>query len=108
MAGTQHILTETLAGARVLTAAEFANYGQYDCDCGGASRNVDLPAGSAALAGQEFVVRNSSDGVETITLRLTGGGATVATIDQNESAKVFCHGTVAPTFTAVVLKVGAT
>lgn len=108
MAGKQRTLTETLTGARVLTAAEFASNGVIDLDCGGGARNVDLPAGSAALAGQECIVRNSSDAAETITLRLTSGGATVATIDQNESAVVLCHGTVAPTFTAVVMKVGAT
>lgn len=108
MSNKQLTLTETLTGARVLTAAEFSDYGVLDFDCGGASRNVDLPAGSAALAGQQIIYRNSSDAAETVTLRLTSGGATVATIDQNESAVVLCHGTVAPTFTAVVTKVGAT
>lgn len=108
MAGTQRTLTETLAADRVLTAAEGAGYGVFALDCGGSARNVDLPAGTAALASRQWVVRNASDGVEAITLRLTGGGATVATIDQNESALVWCHGTVAPTMTAVVLKVGAT
>jgi hypothetical protein len=108
MAGKQRTLTETLTGARVLTAAEFRDYGVLDFDCGGAARNVDLPAGSAALAGQEIIYRNSSDAAETVTLRLTSGGTTIATIDQNESALVYCHGTVAPTFTAVVMKIGAT
>lgn len=108
MARKQLTLTETLTGARVLTAAEFNDYGVLDLDPGGASRNVDLPAGSAALAGQQTIVRNAADAAETITLRLTGGGATIATIDQNESAIVWCHGTVAPTMLAVVLKIGAT
>ena len=108
MAGTQHTLTETLTGARVITAAEFSNYEVFDFDCGGASRNVDLPAGAAALAGQQIIVRNSSDAAETITLRLTSGGTTIATIDQNESALVHSNGTVAPTFLAVIMKVGAT
>ena len=107
MAEKQLTLTETLSGDRVLTAAEFGNYGVIDFDPG-AARNVDLPAGSAALAGQQLLIRNSANAAETITVRLTGGGATVATVDQNESALVFCHGTVAPTFTAVVMKVGAT
>ena len=106
MAEKQLTLTETLSGDRVLTAAEFSNYGVWDVTPG-AARNVDLPAGSAALAGQQFIIRNAAQSAHTITLRLTGGGATVATVDQNESALVFCHGTVAPTFTAVVLKVGA-
>lgn len=107
MAGTQHTLTETLGADRVITAAEFANYGVIDFDPA-AARNVDLPAGSAALAGQQIILRNSANAAETITLRLASAGATVATLDQNESAIVLCHGTVAPTFTAVVMKVGAT
>lgn len=107
MAGTQHTLTEVLAADRILTAAEFANYGVIDFDPG-AARNVDLPAGSAALAGQQLMIRNSANAAETITVRLTSGGTTIATVDQNESVLVFCHGTVAPTFTATVLKVGAT
>lgn len=106
MAEKQLTLTETLSGDRVLTAAEFSNYGVIALDPG-AARNVDLPAGSAALAGQKILIRNAADAAETLTVRLTGGGATVATIDQNESAEIHCHGTVAPTFTAVVLKVGA-
>lgn len=106
MAEKQLTLTETLAADRVLTAAEFTNYGVIDFDPA-AARNVDLPAGSAALAGQQLLIRNSANAAETITVRLTSAGATVATLDQNESALVFCHGTVAPTFTAVVLKVGA-
>jgi hypothetical protein len=107
MSGKQLTLSETLGADRILTAKEFADYGVIDFDPAGA-RNVDLPAGSAALAGQQIILRNSANAAETITLRLTAGGTTVATIDQNESAVVLCHGTVAPTFTAVVMKVGAT
>lgn len=105
MSNKQLTLSETLAADRVLTAAEFSNYGVIDFDPA-AARNVDLPA-ATTLGGQQVIIRNSANAAETITLRLTGAGATVATIDQNESALVFCHGTVAPTFTAVVLKVGA-
>lgn len=108
MSNKQRTLAETLTADRVLTAAEVLNNGVIDLDPGGAARNVDLPAGSADLAGQTVLIRNAADAIETITLRLTAGGATVATIDQNESALVYCHGTVVPTFTAVVLKVGAT
>lgn len=107
MAGTQHTLTETLAADRVMTAAEFANYGVYDVTPG-AARNLDLPAGSAALAGQSIMIRNAAQAAHTITVRLTSGGTTIATVDQNESALVYCNGTVAPTFLATVLKVGAT
>lgn len=108
MSNKQLVLSETLGADRVLTAAEFAAYGVIDFDPGGAGRNVDLPAGAAALAGSQLRIRNSADGAETLTVRLTSGGATVATVDQNESALIYCEGTVAPTFTAVVLKVGAT
>jgi hypothetical protein len=107
MSGKQLTLSETLAADRVLTAAEFRDYGVIDLDPT-AARNVDLPAGSAALAGQQVIIRNSANAAETITVRLTAAGATVATVDQNESAVILCHGTVAPTFTAVVMKVGAT
>ncbi len=106
MSNKQLTLSETLAADRVLTAAEFSAYGVIDF-APAAARKVDLPAGYAALAGQQLLIRNSANAAETITVRLTSGGATVATLDQNESALVFCHGTVAPTFTAVVLKVGA-
>ena len=102
------VLSETLGAARILTEAEFRDYGVIDLDCGGSSRNVDLPAQSAAITGSQVRIRNSSDAAETITLRLTAGGTTIATIDQNESALVYCEGSVAPTFVAVVLKVGAT
>jgi hypothetical protein len=107
MAGKQRTLSETLTGARVLTAAEFRDNGVIDLDPGGSARNVDLPV-ATVLGGQDCIIRNSADAAETITLRLTSGGTTIATIDQNESAIVYCHGTVAPTFLAVVLKVGAT
>ena len=108
MSGTQRTLTATLAADRIITAAEGGAYGVFNFDCGGASRNLDLPAGTAVLAGRQWIIRNSSDGPETITVRHTSGGTTIATVDQNETAIVLCHGTVAPTMTAVVMKVGAT
>jgi hypothetical protein len=107
MSGSQRTLTETLSADRVLTAAEFRDYGVLNITPG-AARNIDLPAGSAALAGQDIILRNAAQSAHTITLRLTAGGTTIATIDQNESAIVQCNGTVAPTFLAVVMKVGAT
>jgi hypothetical protein len=106
MSQAQLTLTETLAADRVLTVAEFQDYGVLNITPG-AARNVDLPA-ATVLGGQQIIVRNAAQAAHTITLRLTGAGATVATIDQNESALVYCHGTVAPTYTAVVMKVGAT
>ena len=106
MSNKQLTLTETLDADRVLTAAEFQNYGVLDITPG-AARNIDLPV-ATTLGGQTVLLRNAAQDAHTITLRLTSGGASVATIDQNESALVYCHGTVVPTYTAVVLKVGAT
>jgi hypothetical protein len=106
MSNKQLTLTETLGADRVLTIAEFSSYGVIELDPA-AARNVDLPV-ATTLGGQQCIIRNAANAAEAITLRLTGAGATVATIDQNESALVFCHGATVPTFTAVVLKVGAT
>lgn len=107
MSNKQLTLSETLAADRVITPAEYANYGVFDFDPA-AARNVDLPPGTAALAGSSIWIRNSANAAETITVRLTAGGTTIATVDQNESVHVMCNGTVAPTFVATVYKVGAT
>ena len=102
------ILEETLSGAKVLTAQEFTDYGSYWVDPGGSARNVDLPAASAALVGQRLQIDNRADAAETLTVRLTAGGTTVATVDQNEGCVVYCVGATAPTFVAYMLKVAAT
>lgn len=104
MARRSRVLSETLSGARVLTAAEVTDNYILAIDPGGAARNIDLPATSADLAGQEFVLINTADAAESITLRLTGGGATVATIDQNEHATVICHSATAGSWVAAVSK----
>lgn len=104
MAHQEKVLTETLSGARVLTAAEVANYGIIAFDPGGAGRNVDLPAASAALAGQRVVIINTADAAETLTVRLTGGGATVATVDQSENATMICYSATAGSWVGQVGK----
>ena len=104
MARQSRVLTETLAAAKVLTAAEVADNYIYAVDPGGAARNVDLPATSAALAGQEFVIINTADAAETLTVRLTAGGATVATIDQNEHARLTCFSATAGSWVGMVSK----
>lgn len=104
MAHKETVLTETLTGARVLTAAEVINNGIIVLDPGGAARNVDLPATSAALAGQRVVIINSADAAEALTVRLTGGGATVATIDQSENATLICYSATAGSWVGQVGK----
>lgn len=85
---------ETLAGTRTITEAELLNTTVFTFDPGGAGRNVDLPAAAAAYAGQIAVILNTADGSEVITIRNGSGGATICTPAQNESAFVFCNGTV--------------
>ena len=104
MARQSRVLTETLTGARVLTAAEVADNYIYAVDPGGAARNIDLPATSAALAGQEFVLINTADAAEAITVRLTAGGATVATVEQNEHVRLTCVSATAGSWVGMVSK----
>jgi len=104
MARRSRVFTETLAAARVLTPAEVADNYYIVLDPGGAGRNVDLPATSADMAGQEIVIINSADAAETLTVRLTAGGATVATIDQNEHARLICFSATAGSWVGAVSK----
>lgn len=103
MARRARVLTETLTGARVLTAAEVAANYILALDPGGASRNVDLPA-TTTLAGHQVKIVNTADAAETLTVRLTGGGATVATIDQNEHAELTCFSSTAGSWVGSVSK----
>jgi hypothetical protein len=88
----------------VLTGAEVLKSSVIAFNTGGASRNVDLPATSYLLAGVQFTLINTAGAAETITLRLTGGGATVATIDQNEHAIVTCYSATAGSWVGSVSK----
>lgn len=81
--------TETLAGAKVLVAGDAP---LQHLDPGGAGRNLDLPA-VTGMAGSTFIIKNTADAAEILTIRLTGGGATVCTPTQNETAIVYCDGT---------------
>lgn len=85
---------ETLTGTRVMTEAEVIAASVFTFDPGGAARNVDLPAPTAALAGQFVFIHNSADAAEIITIRSGPGGATVCTPSQNENAMCFCTGTI--------------
>ena len=90
MARRSNVTAMTLTGPLVLTEADVANSFMIAIDPGGAVRNVDLPATSAALKGQTFVIINTSGGAFALTVRLTGGGATVATIGQSQNATFYC------------------
>jgi len=79
--------TETLAGDKVLV---FGDAPVQALDPGGAGRNIDLPA-VTGLEGEVFIIENTADAAEILTIRLTGGGATVCTPTQNETAIVYCR-----------------
>lgn len=81
--------TETLAGAKVLVASDAP---LQNLDPGGAGRNIDLPA-VTDMAGATFIIKNTADAAEILTIRLASAGATVATPTQNETAIVYCDGT---------------
>ena len=81
--------TETLSGAKILVPGDAPI---QRLDPGGAARNVDLPP-VTGMAGEVFIIENTSAGANIITVRLTGGGATVSTPTQNEVSFVYCDGT---------------
>lgn len=83
--------TETLAGDRVITAAELDRYQVWFLDPGGAGRNVDLPA-EAGAEGAWVVIANTADNPEVLTVR-NDAAATIATPAQNETATFYCDGT---------------
>lgn len=94
--------SQTLSGALVLTAKS----GQYlRIDPGGAARSVDLPgaAGEVLEAGEFIEIVNVGSGVEDLTVRLTGGGATVVTVTPGDRGVVYWNGT---TWALYLLDVG--
>ena len=97
------VLTETLANHRVITAAEVVANPIVAFDPGGAARNVDLPV-TTALAGVQFTIVNTADDAEPLTVRLTGAGATVATIEQSEHAVFTCYAATAGAWVGAVSK----
>lgn len=80
--------TETLAATKTLTIADGPL--QF-LDPGGAGRQVNLPA-EALSTGLIFVIINTADAAEVLTVKDDGGG-TIVTPTENESAFVFCDGT---------------
>lgn len=88
--GTKHFAkVQTLAGTyQVLdTDPDF-----LALDPGGAARNVDLPAATAANNGRMIVISNTADAAEALTVRVFGGGSTVVTINQFVTAMVMNMG----------------
>lgn len=90
MIGTKHFpKVQTLTG----TYQVLDNDPDYlALDPGGAARNVDLPAATAANNGRMFVIVNTADAAEAITVRAFGGGSTIVTLAQFTSALVMNMG----------------
>lgn len=83
--------TETLTGARVITATEMQNFTVFCFDPGGAGRNVDVPTAAASNAGQFLIISNEADAAEVLTVR-NGGAATIVTPTQGETAFIVSTG----------------
>ncbi len=79
--------TRTMAGTVVLSVKSPTL--QF-LDPGGSARNLDLPA-EADSDGLVFVVANTADAAEIITIRNDAAG-TICTPTQSETAIVFCNG----------------
>jgi len=54
------------------------------------ARNVDLPP---VVMGAKVTIVNAAGAAEDITVRLTGAGATVGVVGQNEVGVFYCDGT---------------
>jgi len=78
---------ETLAGNKTLVVADAPIQA---LDPGGSGRDVTLPA-EASSAGLTFIVRNTADAAEVLTIK-DDGAATICTPTQNETALVWCDG----------------
>lgn len=77
---------ETLAGGKVLTFSD----SQYQAlDPGGSHRNVAMPA-AGARAGAFFWIANKANGAENLVLQQPDASTTLATLNQNEAALVYC------------------
>jgi hypothetical protein len=85
----------TLTGALVLTERDVLDSEVLNLDANGAARNVDLPATSQTLRGQQLVINNTAAGAFSLTVRLTGGGATVVVVAQNKMGLLLCWGAAA-------------
>ena len=80
--------SEVLAGTKTLTKGD-ASHQRFDPD--GSHRDVNLPA-EEGNAGGWFEILNWAGGAENLVVK-DDGGATIATVSQNESCKFVCNGT---------------
>lgn len=83
-------------GTLALGAAYVLTDGEPDIlfvDPNGAARNFDMPAVSNDNVGRVWLIINTADGAEALTVRQPGGGATLVTISVNEMALVTFNGT---------------
>lgn len=80
--------SEALSGNKALTHNDTR---MQFLDPGGSARDLTLPAEEES-AGLEFLIFNTADAAEAITVK-DDGGATVLTIAQNEGAFLACDGT---------------
>lgn len=78
----------TLSGT---TALDETYPNRLKLDPGGASRDVTLDA-VATSDGLWYHIVNAADAAENLVLK-NAGGSTIATINQNEEAIVYCDGT---------------
>lgn len=67
-------------------------------DPGGAAREVDLPPEAKGLF---FIIVNTADAAEAITVKDDSGVTTVASVAQAEIGVVFCNGTTWNAFVGV-------
>ena len=81
----QSVNVETLSGDKTVSRTDSQ---RQVLDPGGAGRNVDLPADEEGL---EYVIVNTADGAEDLTVRDSDTN-TVVTVSQNESARVMNTG----------------
>jgi hypothetical protein len=86
------VLSLTLTGAYVIPSKDAPPV--MCLDPGGSNRNVDLPAVTAADKGLTFIIVNTADAAEVITVRTSAGaGLTPAcTPTQNETAVLIWDG----------------
>jgi len=62
-------------------------------DPGGATRDVTLEAEAGAAGRLRWIVNAANAGGENLLVKEDSGVTTIATINQNESAVVYCDGT---------------
>jgi len=81
--------TETLTGTKTLTVTDAR---MQFLDPGGAGRKVLLPA-EASSSGLDFMIFNTADASEDLTVKEDSDTTTIVTISQNEGGLPACNGT---------------